>query len=667
MKDAPGEPDAAVTPAPTYRVFISYHHSDAAIAAALATHLARFARPWYRARAMRVFLDKNSLSTDASLGAAIERALADSEWLILIASPNSAGSEWVGHEIAWWLANRGTSKLIIARTGGVIEWRGIADTDFDWNVTTALSPLLRGRFAVEPLWADLAAAAATRRKSISNPVFRDAFLGVAAQIHGVSKDALWNKERVEYRTRLAFAALGATTIAALIWGVYRTDSVSMDRKENITSIQLGAKAFSVLPRDATLAAQIALVGVALRPSGIAASALRSAVARLAGEVAPRFEGASPGAVDIAFSPPATRLAVLSRDGAVALLDAATGRLLGTITAPAPFEARALAWGAGGTLAVGGAGGVRLWQLGEDAAFTGATGPERVVATDARVTALAFSADGTQLAAGLGDGSVRIVASASGEVSRSFVANRAAGVRAIAFGNDGTRLATGAEDGEAVLWQLADAAPVLRVRMAAPIASVDFNREGDSTLAKHMLAVADAGGALRVVDADTAVPAPGAAPALRAIDLKPGGGVSARFVQGRCLVRAGVAGPVTAEATLGFEPLFAFGRAAAGAAPRVAMAVGNVPAAAVRAGPARPGSSLFALLDATGSIAVYEQPLCGDAEAVCRFAPAWLMAPLHAEVRARWVPADVDLREPVTQPPGPACRALIERLLIPPKG
>jgi hypothetical protein len=583
LNDEPGAPDAAVTPATTYRVFISYHHSDAALAAALASHLARFARPWYRTRAMRVFLDKNSLPTDASLSAAIERALADSEWLILLASPNSAGSEWVGHEIAWWLANRGTSKLIIARTGGVIEWRGIADTDFDWSVTTALQPLLRGRFAAEPLWADLAAAAATRRKSLSNPVFRDGFLGVAAQIHGLSKDALWNKERVEYRTRLAFAALALTTIAALVWGVYRTDSVSMDRKENITSIQLGAKAFSVLPRDPMLAAQIALVGVALRPSGIAASALRSAVARLAGEVVPRFEGASPGAVDIAFSPRATRLAVLSRDGGVSVLDAATGRTLGTIAPTAPFEARALAWGAGGTLAVGGAGGVRLWQLGEEAAFTGATGAGTVVATDARVAALAFSADGTQLAAGLVDGSVRIVTSASGEVSRSFVASRAAGVRAIAFSNDGTRLATGADDGEAVLWQLADAVPVLRVRMGAPIASVDFNREGGSTLAAHMLALADAGGALRVVDADTAVSTSAGAPALRAIDLKPGGGVSARFVQGRCLVRAAATGPVTAEATLGFEPLFAFGRGLPSAAPRVAMAVGNVPSGQAPAG------------------------------------------------------------------------------------
>lgn len=657
-------------PVPGYRAFISYSRHDGRIAAAFAARLARVGSPWYRVRAMRVFLDKNSLSTAPNLEKKLDDSLADSEWLVLLASPHSAASPWVGEELEWWLEHRDTAKLIIACVGGRIAWQGVAGEDFDWRVTTALSQRLSGRFAAQPIWADLTAAAKNKWWPSWNKAFRDGVLDVAAPIYGVPKDVLWSKERVDWRTRVAFATMAAITMAALVWGLSRTDSVSMDRKENITSIQLGARAFSVLPRDPMLAAQIALVGVALRPSGIAASALRSATARLAGEVAPRFEGASPSAVDIAFSPRAARLAVLSRDGAVAVLDAATGRTLGTIAATAPFEARALAWGTRGTLAVGGRGGVRLWQIGEDgkdgAAFTGATRPEIVVATDARVTALAFSADGTQLAAGLGDGSVRIVASASGEVTRRFVANRATGLGAIAFSNDGARLATGADDGEAVLWQLADAAPVLRVRMAAPIASVDFNREGDSTLAKHMLALADAGGALRVVDADTAVPAPGGAPAPRAIDLKPGGGLSARFVQGRCLVRAAAAGPVMAEATLGFEPLFGFGRGAAGAAPRVAMAVGNVPAV-VRPEPGRPGSSLFALLDAAGSISVYEQPLCGDAEAVCRFADLWLTAPLRAAVRARWVPADVDLREPVTQPPGLACRALIDRLLNPTRG
>ena len=98
-----------------YRAFISYNRADSAIAAALAVSLSRFARPWFAMRAMRVFLDKNSLATDPTLSGAIDRGLAQSEWVILLASPASAASPWVCHEVAWWVAHRPLSKMIIAR------------------------------------------------------------------------------------------------------------------------------------------------------------------------------------------------------------------------------------------------------------------------------------------------------------------------------------------------------------------------------------------------------------------------------------------------------------------------------------------------------------------------------------------------------------------------
>jgi len=625
----------------TYRAFISYNRADAAIAAALAASLTRFARPWYLPRAMRVFLDKNSLASDPTLSGAIERGLAQSEWLILIASPNSAAAPWVRHELEWWLAHRELSKLIIARAGGVIVWNGLDARDFDWSVTTALSPVLRGRFAAEPLWADLQAAAATRRKTLSNPVYRDAFLVIAAQIHGLSKDALWNAERVEQRKRFAFAAAASVAVVAFAWAGYNQYSVSMDRKENLASIQLGAKAFLVLPTDPQLAAQLALAGVALRPSGIAASALRSALARIADDVAPRVEATVPGAVDLAFAPDATRLAVLGGDGRITLFEAASGRVLRELVPAAPGDARAIAWGRDGTLAVGGGAGLELWMI------DGAVLAPRMVALPA-VQALAFTLDGQQLALAHADGSVRIVAAASGATARTWVAHANSAARAVAFSNDAKRLASGAQDGEAVLWDLANGRGVLRLRFAHPIASVDFNRDGSSTLAENMLAVADAGGAVRVLDADAAPTDDAKIAAQRSIDLQSGAGVAARFVaSGRCLARASTSGPIEVDATLGFDRLFQLGRADTGA-PTIALAM-----AATR---------YFASLDAAGRIAVYEQALCGDAEALCAFAAPRLTAPLTAQNRTRWIPDDVEFDATVQKPPGPTCRTLIDRLL-----
>jgi hypothetical protein len=90
-----------------YDAFISYSHRlDAAITARLQAELQRFAKPWYRMRALHVFRDQTSLAASPHLWTTIEEALADSSWLILMASPESAQSGWVSREISWWRAHR---------------------------------------------------------------------------------------------------------------------------------------------------------------------------------------------------------------------------------------------------------------------------------------------------------------------------------------------------------------------------------------------------------------------------------------------------------------------------------------------------------------------------------------------------------------------------------
>lgn len=90
-----------------YDAFISYSHTlDGALARALQTGLEQFAKPWYRPRALRVFRDTTSLSANPGLWSSIEKALAHSAWLVLMASPEAARSRWVDREVAWWLVNK---------------------------------------------------------------------------------------------------------------------------------------------------------------------------------------------------------------------------------------------------------------------------------------------------------------------------------------------------------------------------------------------------------------------------------------------------------------------------------------------------------------------------------------------------------------------------------
>ncbi|HXI29627.1 MAG TPA: TIR domain-containing protein, partial [Vicinamibacterales bacterium] len=87
----------------SYKAFISYSHAvDGRLAPAVQQALHRFAKPWYRNRALRLFRDKTSLSASPALWPSIERALGDSEFFLLLACPESAASKWVRLEIEWW-------------------------------------------------------------------------------------------------------------------------------------------------------------------------------------------------------------------------------------------------------------------------------------------------------------------------------------------------------------------------------------------------------------------------------------------------------------------------------------------------------------------------------------------------------------------------------------
>src|SRR5260370_16799484 len=82
-----------------YDAFISYSHAkDKPIAAALQSAVQRLGKAWYQRRALRVFRDDTSLSATPHLWPTTAQALAESRFLIVLASPKTAASPWVAHE-----------------------------------------------------------------------------------------------------------------------------------------------------------------------------------------------------------------------------------------------------------------------------------------------------------------------------------------------------------------------------------------------------------------------------------------------------------------------------------------------------------------------------------------------------------------------------------------
>src|SRR5262245_1082404 len=106
-----------------YDAFISYSHSaDGRLAPAVQRGLQRLARPWYRARSLRVFRDETGLSVNPHLWTSIEQALDESAWFVLLCSPEAAGSPWVEREIEHWLETKPVERILPVLTEGDIEW-----------------------------------------------------------------------------------------------------------------------------------------------------------------------------------------------------------------------------------------------------------------------------------------------------------------------------------------------------------------------------------------------------------------------------------------------------------------------------------------------------------------------------------------------------------------
>lgn len=129
-----------------YDAFISYSHAeDKPLATALQPVIQTLGKPWWRRRTCRVFRDDTSLSTTPGLWPAITEAFDNSRFMILLASPQAAASEWVSKEVEHWLANKSTDTLLIALTARDLTWHSERN-DFDWHATIPLPKRLEGAF-----------------------------------------------------------------------------------------------------------------------------------------------------------------------------------------------------------------------------------------------------------------------------------------------------------------------------------------------------------------------------------------------------------------------------------------------------------------------------------------------------------------------------------------
>ena len=244
---------------------------DGVLAPALQTGLERFAKPWYRARALRVFRDNASLSANPGLWTSIEGALAASAWLVLMASPKAAQSQWVNREVAWWLENKSPQRVLVVLTEGTFAYAN--DAAAGNGTTAALPPALRGAFHESPRWVDLRWLHDVDQVNQSNPRLRDCVADIAAAVREVPKDELVGehiRQRRHTRQLLwgAVTALTVLLVAAVVAWVIALQQRDTAQRERDTAIfnQVIAQADRLHSTDISLAAQLDLTAYRMRPT-----------------------------------------------------------------------------------------------------------------------------------------------------------------------------------------------------------------------------------------------------------------------------------------------------------------------------------------------------------------------------------------------------------------
>jgi len=216
---------------PTYDGFISYSHAaDGLLAPRLQTALQRFAKPWWKRRAARIFRDESSLSANPHLWSSITDALDRSAWFVLLLTPDAAQSPWVNQEIEYWKAHQDPTRILPVVTDGHFGWS-------DGDVTGDAAPeTLRGVFEEEPRWVDLRFARDEDQLDLKNPRFSAAVADIASALRGIPKDELESEEVRQHRRTIRTASgagvvVAVLAVAATVFGIQSANNAQRAESE----------------------------------------------------------------------------------------------------------------------------------------------------------------------------------------------------------------------------------------------------------------------------------------------------------------------------------------------------------------------------------------------------------------------------------------------------
>ncbi|MBR4345088.1 MAG: TIR domain-containing protein [Lachnospiraceae bacterium] len=212
-----------------YNAFISYRHMQLDMEMAKKVHygLETYHIPKAvqnktgKKKIERVFRDQEELPIGSDLNDNISNALKNSDYLIVICSPDTPASYWVNKEIETFIAMHGREKILAVLISGE------PNESFPEQLLTD-----DNGNPVEPLAADVRGATPKDRKKL----FKTEILRLAAPIIGCSYDDLKQRHRERILKRnIAIASVSAAVIAiaGTAFGIYNANVA--DRMEKLAN------------------------------------------------------------------------------------------------------------------------------------------------------------------------------------------------------------------------------------------------------------------------------------------------------------------------------------------------------------------------------------------------------------------------------------------------
>jgi WD40 repeat protein len=406
---------------PEYDAFLSYAHRDRQVTGAIQKGLHQIGRPLGQLRALRVFRDDTNLTASPDLWGKITEALDSSRYMIVVLSPQSAGSHWVNEEVSYWLTQRGHRHLMLVLAEGHLQWDA-KEARFDPGFSDAAPPALTepGSLPAEPLYIDVSGDAPWDLRSLT---FRDKMTALAAPVHGKAKDQLAGDDLREQRRfrrlrRAAIAALILLTVLAVVAAVIAVAQrqEAIRRLHDAVVSKLNAEGASMLagatPGGDVRALQelLAAHAIADKPDGV--PILNAQVARFTTQ---KIVDTSSSPRRLAYSPDGSRVVTAQADGTVRVWESTTGKPVGSPIKGHTDAVSAVAFTPDGQriASAGRDGTMRLWD-----AHTGAPlnpNPARVAPI---LSCLAVSPDGSKVVTGGYDGTIRIWDPHGGQLLRT---------------------------------------------------------------------------------------------------------------------------------------------------------------------------------------------------------------------------------------------------------